>query len=183
MNTEQMQEARAIATQCWCDEETKHLEMNTDLAEAFAKRIVKLQAALSIERPSSTCDKSVPDIVVVNNMNFDGDSHYGTREGDVFVMDDGDVYTYEQLKAEYECEWYYAAPQPPDDRYMEGFNAGKKFAELEADDRVRELDFDTIEHCFPDRWELDNEGYVKCTAQELHDFARAIDQAMKEANQ
>jgi len=34
-----MDEARQIAAQCWCDEETKHVEMNPALAEAVAKRI------------------------------------------------------------------------------------------------------------------------------------------------
>lgn len=28
-----------IAAQCWCDEETEHLEMIPSLAEAFAKRL------------------------------------------------------------------------------------------------------------------------------------------------
>lgn len=32
-------EARALAAQCWCDEETKDIEMDTRLAEACAKRI------------------------------------------------------------------------------------------------------------------------------------------------
>ena len=88
MNTEQMQEARAIAAQCWCDEETKHLEMNTDLAEAFAKRIVKLQAALSA--------KSVPV----------GFCHKETGElKSVITSDDGN-----------ESDWLdvYTAPQPAD---------------------------------------------------------------------
>ncbi len=103
MNTEQMSGER-FAELCkllpegvsWCDPITPPM-----LDEV-------LQAALNSQA------KSVPDIVVVNNMIFDGDSHYGTREGDVFVMDDGDVYTYEHLKSEYECEWYYAAPQQAD---------------------------------------------------------------------
>jgi hypothetical protein len=34
-----MPEARAIAAQCWCDEETKHIEMDPVLAEAVARRI------------------------------------------------------------------------------------------------------------------------------------------------
>lgn len=34
-----MAEARQIAGQCWCDPETKHMEMNSVLAEAFAKRL------------------------------------------------------------------------------------------------------------------------------------------------
>lgn len=34
-----MPEARQLAAQCWCDEETKHIEMDTRLAEAVAKRI------------------------------------------------------------------------------------------------------------------------------------------------
>lgn len=34
-----MPEARQIAAQCWCDDETKHIEMDVVLAEAVAKRI------------------------------------------------------------------------------------------------------------------------------------------------
>ncbi len=40
MSREQwMPEARAMAAQCWCDDETKHIVMDTALAEAIAKRI------------------------------------------------------------------------------------------------------------------------------------------------
>lgn len=35
-------ESRQMAAQCWCDEETKHIEMDVRLAEAFAKRMVIL---------------------------------------------------------------------------------------------------------------------------------------------
>ena len=34
-----LEEARQIAAQCWCDDETKHIEMNVALAEAVAQRI------------------------------------------------------------------------------------------------------------------------------------------------
>lgn len=34
-----MPEARQLAAQCWCDPETEHIEMDTRLAEAAAKRI------------------------------------------------------------------------------------------------------------------------------------------------
>lgn len=34
-----MDEARQIAAQCWCDEETENLVMNSQLAEAVSKRI------------------------------------------------------------------------------------------------------------------------------------------------
>jgi hypothetical protein len=34
-----IEEARLIAAQCWCDDETKDIEMDAPLAEAFAKRI------------------------------------------------------------------------------------------------------------------------------------------------
>lgn len=34
-----MPEARAIAAQCWCDEETSGKEMDATLAEAVARRI------------------------------------------------------------------------------------------------------------------------------------------------
>lgn len=41
-NTEEydyMEEAMESAAQCWCDEETKHIVMDSDLAMAVAKRI------------------------------------------------------------------------------------------------------------------------------------------------
>lgn len=31
--------ARQIAAQCWCDEETSHIEMDTAICEAVAKRL------------------------------------------------------------------------------------------------------------------------------------------------
>ena len=34
-----MQEARMVAAQCWCDEETSGMEMDSVLAEAVARRI------------------------------------------------------------------------------------------------------------------------------------------------
>ncbi len=34
-----MEEARAMAAQCWCDTETENIEMDVILAEAVAKRI------------------------------------------------------------------------------------------------------------------------------------------------
>jgi hypothetical protein len=34
-----MDEARQIAAQCWCDEETQDRVMDTPLAEAMARRI------------------------------------------------------------------------------------------------------------------------------------------------
>lgn len=34
-----MEEARAVAAQCWCDDETSDIEMDARLAEAFAKRL------------------------------------------------------------------------------------------------------------------------------------------------
>lgn len=34
-----MPDARQLAAQCWCDESTKHIEMNVALAESVAKRI------------------------------------------------------------------------------------------------------------------------------------------------
>jgi len=37
-----MTKAKEIAAQCWCDEKTKSIEMDTRLAEAFEKRIIFL---------------------------------------------------------------------------------------------------------------------------------------------
>jgi hypothetical protein len=34
-----MDDARQMAAQCWCDDETKHIQMDAVLAEAVAKRI------------------------------------------------------------------------------------------------------------------------------------------------
>lgn len=34
-----MDEARVLAAQCWCDEETKNCTMQPEVAEAFAKRL------------------------------------------------------------------------------------------------------------------------------------------------
>jgi len=34
-----LSDARQLAAQCWCDEETKHIEMDITLAEAFARRL------------------------------------------------------------------------------------------------------------------------------------------------
>lgn len=39
MENKWIKEAREIAAQCWCDEETEHKEMDVELAEAMAKRI------------------------------------------------------------------------------------------------------------------------------------------------
>ncbi len=39
-------QAKAIATRCWCDERTKHIEMDTSLAEVFAEKIDKYLHAL-----------------------------------------------------------------------------------------------------------------------------------------
>jgi hypothetical protein len=37
--TNWIEEARVLAAQCWCDEETKHITMDPVLAEAVARRI------------------------------------------------------------------------------------------------------------------------------------------------
>ncbi len=38
-NYDWMEEARGVAAQCWCDEETKDRVLDVELAEAVAKRI------------------------------------------------------------------------------------------------------------------------------------------------
>lgn len=38
-NSDFMQEARYSAAQCWCDDDTKNIEMDTRIAEAAARRI------------------------------------------------------------------------------------------------------------------------------------------------
>ncbi len=43
------QEALQIAGRCWCDTETEHLVMDTDLAKAFAKRLIQESEALKTE--------------------------------------------------------------------------------------------------------------------------------------
>ncbi len=37
-----IEEARGIAAQCWCDPENSHKIMDPELAEAFAKRLLQL---------------------------------------------------------------------------------------------------------------------------------------------
>lgn len=39
-------ESLEIAAQCWCDAETKSIEMNVPLAEAFAKRLDEKQTSI-----------------------------------------------------------------------------------------------------------------------------------------
>ena len=39
MNSYWLEEARVIAAQCWCDNETKDIEIDVRLAEVFARRI------------------------------------------------------------------------------------------------------------------------------------------------
>lgn len=41
-------QARQAAAQCWCDEETQSIEMDTRLAEAFAKRLAVWMEEASI---------------------------------------------------------------------------------------------------------------------------------------
>lgn len=43
-----------------------------------------------------------PDIVLVRNMNYQGEVIFGKLSGDRYTMDDGDQYTKEQLEQEYE---------------------------------------------------------------------------------
>jgi len=53
MNTEYdwMEEAREIASQCWCDKETENIEMDVVLADAIAKRIsIWMQTAAQYHR-------------------------------------------------------------------------------------------------------------------------------------
>lgn len=37
-------ESMECAAQCWCDPETEHIEMDVDLATAFARRLDELKA-------------------------------------------------------------------------------------------------------------------------------------------
>lgn len=39
-----MEQARMLAAQCWCDEETSGKEMDATLAEAVARKIARLRA-------------------------------------------------------------------------------------------------------------------------------------------
>lgn len=40
---DEFEKAREIAAQCWCDPETSMIEMDTRIAEAFAKRFSKIR--------------------------------------------------------------------------------------------------------------------------------------------
>jgi len=48
-----IEEARAMAAQCWCDPETKDREMDVILAEAFVKRLVLVMQRGQNERQAS----------------------------------------------------------------------------------------------------------------------------------
>jgi hypothetical protein len=41
-NNDRMTQALQVAAQCWCDEDTKHIEMDSRLAKAVAKRLCVL---------------------------------------------------------------------------------------------------------------------------------------------
>lgn len=55
---EHMRKALEIAAQCWCDTETSHIQMDPDLAEAFAKRFAKLMA--EVERLRAIICDAIP---------------------------------------------------------------------------------------------------------------------------
>jgi len=65
-----MEHARGIAARCWCDDETRGIEMDTRLAEAFAKRLVKLMSVVEMaysahwtNPPILECEKLIKDWV------------------------------------------------------------------------------------------------------------------------
>ena len=50
-------ESRAIAAQCWCDERTKHLVMEPELAEVFTEKLDTLQRRVEeLETQADICE-------------------------------------------------------------------------------------------------------------------------------
>lgn len=55
-----MEKALEIAAQCWCDPETSHLNMNSELANAFAKRLArKMEDNDKLERQLNELNKQL----------------------------------------------------------------------------------------------------------------------------
>ena len=79
MTYDWMQEAREIAAQCWCDEETSSIEMDTILAEAVAKRI-----AAWMESAAEYCR----DVEFYRGLLDECAEHLGTA---AYISDDGSI--------------------------------------------------------------------------------------------
>lgn len=51
INPDWLEEARGLAAQCWCDDQTRHIEMDVRLAESVAMRIAAwMETAAQNER-------------------------------------------------------------------------------------------------------------------------------------
>lgn len=74
-----MPEARQIAAQCWCDDETRHTVMDTVLAEAIAKRIAQWMW---------TGAQQARNTEFYRGLLLECATHLGP---DVFVSDDGSI--------------------------------------------------------------------------------------------
>ena len=72
-------EARAIAAQCWCDDETSMIEMDTRLAEAFARRLAAWMETGAMHARNETFYRDLVDECA---------EHLGPE---VYIADDGSV--------------------------------------------------------------------------------------------
>jgi hypothetical protein len=83
-------ESLQLAAQCWCDEETRHIEMEVNLATAFAKRLDALQSQAKeserllhearvqlrdYEHETETIKELKAELDQLRNQKFDGKYH------------------------------------------------------------------------------------------------------------
>ena len=77
-----MEEARQIAAQCWCDDETQDREMDTVLAEAVARRIAAwMDTAMQFNRNEDFYRKLLDECA----------ANLGPLRERAFIQDDGGI--------------------------------------------------------------------------------------------
>lgn len=109
-----------------------------DVAELLEKMANELQRQR--ERNEG---ETVPEVVVVRNMNYTGEVTKGKWDGEFYVLDDGDCYTADQLTAEYEPEFYYSRPPSPPRELLERIAKLEKGLEL----AIHAIDAATPDDC------------------------------------
>jgi len=77
-----MEEARQIAAQCWCDEETEDREMDVCLAEAVAKRIAVWMDTAAMHARNEDFYRKILDEVA---------GSLGHLKQEAFIQDDGGI--------------------------------------------------------------------------------------------
>jgi len=95
-----MEEARGIAAQCWCDEQTSDIEMDARLAEAFARRLapLMLESAKGEQVTAATSDgfhtfaelyehRSALFLYALSQASEDNDAWYTTEHEDGSMFD------------------------------------------------------------------------------------------------